>query len=77
MNPLDTLEKAKEWAENRAAAYGNGCSFCVCKWNEGYIVHDSRFIKDHFKEYEPDEIIFCTDKYVFEQILALIRINKI
>ncbi len=77
MNPLDNLEKAKDWAKNRANTYGNGCSFCVCKWNEGYIVHNSKFVKEHYKEFDFEEIFFCTDDYVLKQIIGLIKIHKI
>jgi hypothetical protein len=77
MNPLNSIEKAKEWVDNLAKTYSNGQCFCVCKWNEGYIVHSSNFIKEHFKEYESGEVVYCTDAYVFQQINTLIRIDKI
>jgi len=77
MNPLSTIERATRWAENRANNYTNGASFCVCKFNDGYIVHDSKFVKEHYKEFSFEEIIFCTNEYVFKQIIALIRIDKI
>ena len=77
MNPLRTVERAIEWAENRAKVYKNGVSFCVCKFNDGYIVHNSKFVKEHYKEFDFEEIFFCTDEYVLKQILALIKIHKV
>jgi hypothetical protein len=77
MNPLNTIEKAKKWAEAMAVIYSNGCSFFVCKWNDEYIVQESKFVKEHYKKYDLEEIVFCTDEYVFSQIISLIKLNNI
>jgi len=77
MNPLNTIEKAKKWAETMAVIYSNGCSFCVCKRNNECIIQKSEFVKKHYKEYDLEEVIFCTDEYVFSQITSLIKLNNI
>ena len=77
MNPLDTLEKAKEWAHFQATLYDDipkKIYFVVCKWNEGYIVHKARFIYEHIKEYKSEEIVYCTDITEFKLILITLRL---
>ena len=76
---IKTLEEAKEWAHNRAKIYEqsiNKIHFVVCKWNDGYIVHDTKFIYSHRKEYKSEEIIYCTDKVEFKLLLLTLRFLK-
>ena len=57
MDPLNTLDKAKSWAENRAKVYGSGCAFMVCKWNDGFIINNIKFVIEHIDEYKSDDTV--------------------
>jgi len=77
MNPLHTLEKAKEWAHNRAKIYSEHVKkihFVVCKHNDGYIVHNAKFIYDHKNEYSSDELVYCTNHDEFKTIISVLRL---
>ena len=79
MNPLNTIEKAKKWAHNRAKLFsvnGKLVSFVVCSWNDGYIVHPTSHIIRFQSEYSSDEIIYCTDEDDFLKIMVLLRLIK-
>lgn len=76
---LETLEKAKDWAEDRASVYSTNTlkkHFCVFKWNNGFIVHDTKFIEEHHKEYSSEEIVYCTDSFEFKRIMIILRFTK-
>jgi len=76
---LENLEKAKAWAENRAHVYCQNVlkkHFCVCKWNNGYIVHDLELIKEHYKEYSSNEIVYCTNQEDFKKLMVLLRFQE-
>lgn len=76
MSPLDTFDKAKAWAHNRAQTFskdGMKSYFVVCPYNEGYIVHDIKHIYSHINEYLSEEILYCTNEDEFKQIIITIR----
>ena len=79
MNPLNTFEKAKEWADSRADFFSSDIilvSFVVCNWNGGYIVHNIKHIYNHLKEYSGDEIVYCTNENDLKTLLIFLRFLK-
>jgi hypothetical protein len=79
MNPLNTLEKAKEWATKSTSFYSKDIEkrhHVVCRWNDGYIVHNVRHIEEHYKEYSSDEIVYCTDKNEMKRLFVMLRFKK-
>ena len=70
MNPLNTIEKAKIWADNRAKIYQGKQCFVVCKYNDGFIVQGLKFLIDHINEYTMDSIVYCTDEIKFESFMT-------
>ena len=76
MNPLDTLEKAIAWADNRAKSFSKSnikAYYVVCKWNEGFIVHHINEVLNHLKEYSCDELVYCTDAEELKKLIIMIR----
>lgn len=69
---LDTLEKAKSWADEQSKIYSNinPQAFMVCTYNKGFIVHNIKFIIDHIDEYKSEEFVYCTDEILFEKMLS-------
>lgn len=67
-----TFEEAKNWAIDRSKIYtpDQKVSLIVCKWNDSYIVQDTKFILQHIKEYEVGELVFCTNESQFQEILS-------
>lgn len=79
MSPLNTLEKAKKWANQRARTFSvNGfkASYAVLKFNEGYIVHDVKHILLFKKDYLSEEILYCSDEDTYKKLIIILRFSK-
>ena len=77
MNPLNTFEKAKLWADERAKFFADNVSdsyFVVCTHGDGYIVHNVKHIYAHKNEYSSKEILYCTDKHELKMIILTLRL---
>ena len=79
MNPLNTFLKAKSWADERAKFFsknGRNVYFIVCKWNDGFIVHEAKEVYKHIKEYTCDELVYCSNEDELKRITIMIRFNE-